>query len=433
MSGRGGGSGGRGGRGANVDTMPRGTATMLGVQHSQEDSKDMYDRIQTIDGHKFTVPPVNRYHSKSAESKFVSIVGSVDPIKFDAERFDNLRERLQVADKREKDSCLQSIAVLYSEYLSKAFLASKGLDFAEFERMFYPHYLPTYGNALKAVGLKRPWFYRRAFFASLENLSRLPLENCNDKRQTTMSFAEFYNLLWNYYTPFNANAYLNLILAQSFIPTKELVESTADYIAWRHSQLDASAKKNPIIFTGSRIGKFGQFLNDTKKIPVPIVHVHENPNTNPYLLVISPEKQSEFKPTPVIKMKTQAALEKYQPSMVLMSDFIMHQDETAMVRAHGCVREYLYFGMADSYAEGNGWDTWGYPKYRPKGEAALPSHIRDGWAKVKLDHISRWMIHKNDSNIMMGVGSVTSFVKDPIKPSFSQSMKWHALRLRPFL
>lgn len=427
-------TGSRGGRsGANMESMPRATATMLGVQHAKEDLQDAYDRIQTVDGYTFTVPPVNRYHSKTAAAKFGSIVGSVDPIKFDAERFDNVRERLQVADKREKDACLQAIAVLYSEKLAHAFEVSKGNDFAEMERMFYPRYLPTYENALRAVGLRRPWYYKRVVFASLENLSRLPLERCNDKRQVSMSFAEYYNLLWNYYTPFNTNAYLNLILAQSFIPTKELVESTADYLAWRHSQIDGPTKKNPILFTGARTGKFGQLLNDTKKIPVPIVHVHEKPNTNPYLLVIPPEKQAEFKPAPIIQMKTQAALEKYQPPMVLASDFTMHQDETAMIRAQGCVREYVYFGMADTYVEGNGWDTWGYPKYRPKGESAIPQFVQDKWGRVNLDHISRWMIHKNDSDIVMGVGSVTSFVREPVMPPLSQGIKWKMMRLRPFL
>jgi hypothetical protein len=437
MSGKASGNGSRAGRApnrnVNPEAIPRSAATMLGIQYAAEESADVYDKIQTVNGHTFTVPPVSRFRSKSAESKFASIVGSVDPIRFDAERFDNVRERLQVADKREKDACLQAIAVLYSEHLSKAFVASTNTDCAEIERMFYPDYVPTYDGALKALGLSRPWYYKRAIFATLENISRMPLENCNDKRQVTMSFEEYYCLLWNYYTPFNANAFVNLVLAQSFIPTKELVESTADYVAWRHSQIDGKEKKNPILFTGPRIGKFAQLLNNTKKIPVPIVAVHEKPNTNPYLLVIPPEKQAQFKPAPIIQMKNQAALEKYEPSMVLMSDFTMHQDETAMVRAQGCVREYIYFGMADSYAEGNGWDTWGYAKYRAKGEAVLPPFMREGWVKVNLNHISRWMIHKNDSDMMMGVGSVTSFVRDPLRPTFSQAMKWSMARFRPFL
>ncbi|CUG88068.1 Hypothetical protein, putative [Bodo saltans] len=437
MSGKASGNGNRAGRGpnrsGNPEAIPRAAATMLGVQHTAEEAAEMYEKIQTVNGHTFSVFPATRFRSKSASAKFASIVGSVDPIQFDAERFDNVRERLQVADKREKDACLQAIAVLYSEHLAKAFVAATNTDCAEIERMFYPDYMPTYNDALRALGLKRPWFYTRAVFATLENISRMPLENCNDKRQATMSFAEYYSLLWNYHTPFNTNAFVNLAVAQSFIPTKELVENTADYLAWRHSQIEGKEKKNPILFTGARTGRFAQLLNNTKKIPVPIVAVHEKPNSNPYLLVIPPEKQALFKPAPIITMKTQAALEKYEPSMVLMSDFTMHQDDTAMVRAQGCVREYVYFGMADSYAEGNGWDTWGYAKYRVKGEATLPPFLREGWVKVNLHHLSRWMIHKNDSDMMMGIGSVTSFVRDPLRPKFSQALKWKMARLRPFL
>jgi len=432
MSSKGGkGSGASGGTGRYQPT-----ATMLGIQHNKDDSGEVYDKVQEINGYRFEVPPVSRYHSKTAETKFMSLVGSMDPIRFNAERFDTLRERLQVAEKRDKDANLQAIAVLYSEYLCKAFLAAEkgSVDYAEMERMFYPTYLPTYDGALKALGLSksRPVFWRKSLFSTLENISRLPLENCDDKKQATMSFPEFYSLLWNYYMPFNVNAYIAMVLAQSHFVNKELVDAVVEYLSWRHGQLDDSVKKNPIVFIGSRTGKLGHFINETKKLPVPVVHVHENPNTNPYLLLISPEKQPAFKPCPVIKMKHQAAIEKYQPGIVLASDFAMHQDETAMIRSHGCVREYIYFGMADTYAEGNGWDTWGYPKYRPKGENAVPPYMRDGWAKVHLHHISRWMIHKYDSEFLMGNGRVTSWVRRPIAPKFGTTIGWMAKRFAPF-
>lgn len=423
---------GGGGSGNNDSGRYTPTATMLGIQHSKEENPDIYDKIETINGYTFEVPPVNRFHSKSAETKFSSITGSLDPIRFNAERFDSLRERLQVAEKRDKDAHLQAIGVLYAEYLCKAFVNAKGLDYAEFEKMTYPTYLPTYEKAMKAVGLSKPMWWTAGHFANLENLSRLPLENCDKERQANMSFQEWYNLFWNYYTPFNVNAYFNLITAQSHIMNKELVDSVAEYLAWRHDGLDESAKKNPILFLGSRTGKFGHFLNETKKIPVPIVHVHENPNTNPYLLVIPPHKQSEFKPNPIIKMKNQAAIEKYQPSIVLMSDFNMQQDETHMVRQHGCVREYLYFGMQNTYVEGNGWDTWGHPKFRPRGEDAIPGYIREGWAKVPLNHLSRWMIHKNDGEMQMGNGAVTSWVRRPLMPTAAIKMQWRMARFKPF-
>ena len=408
------------------------TPTMLGIQHSAEEANDLYTKIHELHGHIFEVPPINRFHSKTAETKFTSITGSLDPIRFNADRFDSVRERVQMAEKKTREGYLQAIGVLYSEFLCKGFVKQEGIDCAEIERMFYPTYLPSYNTAVSALGLPKPMYWRPGPFAGLENISRLPLENCNDKKETTLSFEEWYCLFWNYYTPFNAVAYLSLITGQSFIPNRELVDNLADYIAERHRQLDPQAQKNPILFLGSRIGKMGYFLNETKKIPVPIIHVHENPNLNPYLLVIPQHKQSEFKPHTVIKMKSQAALDKYEPSIVLMSDWQMNQDETATVRAHGSVREYTYLGMQNSYAEGNGWETWGYPKYRPRGAHAMPPFIREGWGKVHLPFLSRWMIHKNDSLFQTGNGAVTTWMRQPLLPTTGARLTNAMKRLKPF-
>lgn len=406
--------------------------TMLGIQHSAEESNELYSKIQELHGHVFEVPPINRFHSKGAETKFTSLTGSLDPIRFNADRFDSVRERVQLSEKRTRETYLQAIGVLYSEFLCKAFVKQEGINCAEIEKMFYPKYLPSYADAMSALGLQKPLWWRAGTFASLENISRLPLENCNDKKETTLSFEEWYCLFWNYYTPFNAVAYLSLVTGQSFIPNKEFVDSLADYIAERHAKLDPAAQKNPILFLGSRIGRMGYFLNETKKIPVPVLHVHENPNLNPYLLVIPQDKQSEFKPHTVLKMKNQAALEKYEPSIVLMSDWQMNQDETAVVRAQGSVREYMYLGMQNSYAEGNGWESWGYPKYRPRDAHALPPYVREGWGKLALPFLSRWMIHKNDSVYQIGNGSVTSWMRQPIMPTTSVRWTYAMKRMKPF-
>ncbi|ORC92250.1 uncharacterized protein TM35_000044640 [Trypanosoma theileri] len=409
-----------------------GTATKLGVQYSNEDERSIYQKVATINGYTFEVPPVNRFHSKSAESKFVQLTGSLNP-RFEAERFDNLRERLQVADKKGKDSHLQAIAVLYAEFLGNHFLKSKDVDYAEIERCFYPSYLPTYENALKAVGLKKPLWWRQGLFASLEDISRLPLSRCNTSKEAAMSFEEWYCLFWNYYTPFNALAYLLMVTAQSTLPNKELIESTADYIAYRHALIeDPRAKKAPILFLGSRTGKFGALLNKTGKIPVPIIHVHEQPNTNPYLLVIPPHKQDEFKPHPILKMKDQVALEKYEPAIVLMSDMITNKDPTALVRRMGSVREYMYFGTPDSYIEGHAWDTWGHFKYREKGTDHIPPFLRENWIKIPLPHLSRWMIYKTDSIMQMGNGAVTTWMRRPLQPTAKAKFSWRLARFKPF-
>nr|CCC93173.1 conserved hypothetical protein [Trypanosoma congolense IL3000] len=409
-----------------------GTATRLGVQYSNEEERSIYQKVATINGYTFEVPPVNRFHSKSAESKFVQLTGSLHP-RFEAERFDCLRERLQVIDRKGKDTNLQAIAVLYAEFVGKNFLDAKNVDYRELERCFYPSHLPSYDTALRTVGLKKPLWWRQGMFACLEDISRLPLSNCNANKETTLTFEEWYCLFWNYYTPFNTLAYLLMVTAQSTLLNKELVESTAEYIAYRHSLIeDPKLKKAPILFLGARTGKFGALLNKTGKIPVPVIHTHEKPNTNPYLLVIPEHKQEAFKPPAIIKMKDQAALEKYEPSIVLFSDMIMNMDSTAVIRHMGSVRECIYFGTPDSYIEGNPWDTWGCFRYRPRDADVVPPYVRENWTKIHLPHLSRWMIYKTDSDMQMGNGAVVTWTRRPLQPSAKVRMSWRCARLKPF-
>lgn len=414
--------------------FPRGhsTPTMLGVQYNTDEATTVYNKISTINGYAFEVPPVNRFHSKTAEAKFTQLAGGLNP-KFEADRFDNLRERLQVAEKREKDSQFQAIAMLYAEFLGNNFLNATNIDYAELERCFYPNYAPTYDGALRAVGMQKSFWWRQGVFSSLEDISRLPLERCNSKREAQLSFEEWYSLFWNYYQPFSVLAYLCMVTAQSMIYTKEFVESVADYLAERHSLIsDSKARKAPILFLGARSGKLGALLNQTGKLSVPVIHTSEKPNMNPYLLVIPQRKQADFKPNPIIKLKNQAALEKYEPSIVLLSDMSMGTDPTAQIRQQGSVREYLYFGIPDSYTEGHAWETWGYFKYRERGSDHYPPFMREGFMKMSLPHLSRWMLHKLDSDMQMGNSTVTTWIRNPLLPSASKKWEYRMMRLKPF-
>lgn len=408
------------------------TPTKLGVQHTAEEEGTLYSKIGTLNGHIFEVPPVNRFHSKTAEAKFVQLTGNLHP-KFEANRFDNLRERLQVAERRDKDSNLQAIAMLYAEFLGESFLKATNIDYAEVERCFYPRYAPEYANLLRAVGLRKPLWWRQGMFSRLEDISRLPLDRCNVNKETQLSFEEWYSLFWNYYQPFHTLAYLCMVTAQSMIYSKELVESLADHLAERHALIeDAKAKKAPILFLGPRTGKFGALLNATGKVPVPVIHAHENPNMNPYLLIIPQNKQADFAPNPILKLKNQAALEKYEPSIVLVTDMLSNVDPTAQIRQQGSVREYIHVGIPDSYVEGHAWDTWGYYKYRERGTDHIPPFMHDGFMKLSLPHLSRWVIHKVDDGMQMGNGAVTTWIRQPLWPSRQRRWAWRMQRFRPF-
>jgi hypothetical protein len=135
---------------------------------------------------------------------------------------------------------------------------------------------------------------------------------------------------------------------------------------------------------------------------------------------------------PIVKMKLQDALDKYQPSIVILSDMLMNQDITSIVRAHGCVREYITIGMANTYAEGHGWDTWGHIRYRPKDASIQPAFEQEGWTRYDLNHISRWLLHKNDSELQMGNGVAVAFTRKLLTAPAAVKMRWRLQRLRPF-
>lgn len=404
--------------------------TSLGLQNAEE----RYSQICDIQGHRYTVPPINRFDAKQSRQRFEKIAGNINP-RFTPESFDRLRERMQTATGTTRNESLEAVGVIYSQKLAENFVANSTIDHAEFERMEYPKYAPTYSAALRALGLKRHVpFWRKGHYSDLENICRLPLDRVTVDKEAKLSFEEWYSLFWNYYMPFNAAAFIGLVTAQSFVYTREFIDGLADYVAERltliKAQYSDSDAKAPVLLLGCRIGKLAWHLNQTKRIPVAVISCHENPNTNPYLLAIPPELQAEFKPLPIEKTKMESALEKYKPSLVLMTDLEPNKDQTQRVRSYGCVAEYVTLGIADSFIEGHGWDTWGNVRYKPQDDKTrVPPFMADRWKKEPLPLVSRYMISKQDSDMAKGYGSATSFHREKLASTLASRMRVFARRI----
>lgn len=415
--------------------------TMFGIEHSEADMVSVR-KTAVVGDYSFTVLPVNRYHSRDAEQRFVKFAGSMTPV-FEPERFDMTRERLQTMPKPEQEKIYRTFVILYTEGLAAAFLKDEDkLDLAKFEALLYPKCVMTYADTLKAVGMTRkPWWFPIPA-SHLENWARFPLDRCSHNlagRRCTLSFAEFYSLFWNYYHPFNAMAYLCMITRQTTVVTTEFLDAFIDLLLYRYSLLDKEGKAAPILFLGGKIGKIGGLLNATKRLPVAVIHTHESPNINPYLMFIPPEKQNEFRPHPIIKMKNVDALQKYEPRIVLMTDMDANQDDTALVRKQGSVREYYYLGLPGSYIEGtpHSWgkrtENNGFVNNVKEGmKGGGPELAQQGWAPVSLPYLSRWLLHRHDSQPLKGCGQVTGFYRKACLPTAREIWGYRFARFKPF-
>ena len=390
-----------------------------------------YETLRMVNGYTFDVAPVSRFSVREAQTRFVALTGSLNPV-FKRESFDSIRERMQVGEKKEKNTNMEAMAVLAMKKMTENFQKETGGDLPELERMFYPRYFPSYAAAIRALSLPRRWWYTHQPFQTLENLSRLPLDRFNFQKECAMSFEEWYNLFWGFHMPFNTcHLYCNLV-AQSSVYTQEFVDSLSGYLADRLDSFDRGGDVGdaPVLHVGSQLGKLAFGLNQSKRLRVPVIATHERPRPNPYLLVIPNNRQTEFKINPIEKSSLQQALDKHRPRIVIVSDLQANKDVTQVIRGCGSVKEYLYLGMPDSHIEGHGWDTWGIPHYRPKDDKELvPAHLADHYHKLPLPHLGRYLIHKYDNTFVMGLGNVTSFHKDAVRITKAQQRSFFRTRL----
>lgn len=384
--------------------------------HNITDSQ--YEALAKYKNYTYTVAPPTGLYNSGANTHMERLLGnSLDP-NLTVEELERLRERIQVQDPREQRKTFQLLSQVWMSKLASHFQKDQDkVDHAMFEKMLYPTYAPKYYEATKALDLKPKWWWRREPFDSLEQLARMVLDKEDmETKKISMTFEEWYHIHWNFYMAFSPIQFLCACISEPCLWTEEFVTTLAEYCKERlqtvYSNEIGTRKDAPILMLGSNSGKLTFLLNQTKICPVPFIASSDRPNFNPYLLSIPPNKQRDFVTRPIQKMKDGEALEKYQPTMVLLSNMKANIDLTSTVRRFGCVKEYLTIGIPDSYSEGHGWDTFGAPHLRDKADrTTTPAFMADGFERMRIPLASRWLLHKHDCREAFGLATVEAFTR----------------------
>lgn len=427
--------------GAGVAAVPASAqSSTLGIEGSNQ---QQYEMMCQYPNHLYTVAPPSNIFDRNSQNTVEKLLGGrTDTICLTVDQLERIRERIQVAEKREQQKFFRAISTVWMSHLARAFRKEQGLNHALIEKMFYPDFAPKYFDAVAALNLPRKFMWRPQSFSILENISRFALDGVDQETgKMKLSFEDWYHLHWNFYMPFNPVHYLCTVNSESCVWTEEFVNSLATYCKDRLEQVydkkDGSGGGNnigaPILMLGNRTGKLVGLLNQTKILPVEVIGVHENPNLNPYLLKIPSHKQKEFTPRPMQTMKDTEALDKYKPTLVLLSNMKANVDITSTVRRFGCVKEYMTIGVPDSYTEGHGWDTFGCMYFKEREDnTTYPAFYSDNFDRVPLYNMSRWLIHKYDSQEVFGLASCQTFVRRQYSPNSRARLHMNWLsRLRP--
>lgn len=141
----------------------------------------------------------------------------------------------------------------------------------------------------------------------------------------------------------------------------------------------------------------------------------------PELAVVSCDSRAQALPGArypgVVEMSASAALAAFAPQLVLCSWMPMGRDLSAAFRQCASVDEYVLLGEADDGACGHNWHTWGNPDFHSGeggegDEPPTPPYMADGFRRVELDDVSRWMVSRYDGDGDEGCNScAVSFVR----------------------
>jgi len=407
-----------------------GTRTATGEQwYGVPENSNEFMYITKVGSHHYGLTPVLRTKSEAAHDTIKSLVESMNPI-ITTQQIERARNRVQVMDKKEKQKVYAAFMMVYFERLCNAFKADEhAINHKVFEKMCFPKYLPSHAEVREAFKLRRKLWYTPETYTTLENLSRLPMENADEQQQMKVSFEEWYSLFLNYYQNFHPMAFYAEVVGNSIIYTREFIDSLATYLAYRCAIYGETTA--PIVDCMTQTGRLAYLLNETKKIPVEVVGVHEIPKPNPYLLHIPAQFQKEFALPKIRPMKVQDALQQYRPSIVLCESMPPEHDISRLLRAEGSVKEYILLGIPNSAINGHPWYTWGFPPARPQDDAnVMPHHMQAGFHQVALPHISRYLFHKSDNDLAHGFAQCVSFHK--VAYTFPNRKRWEWFSERVF-
>ena len=403
------------------------------IRHGVPEHWKEFSCIHKLGGHTFRLPPLIRARSEVARNDICSLY---DPSgeEMAIEQVDRARERLAGAEKREKSRRMASLYAVFLEELSLEFQNLQWkVDYEVIEKMFYPRYLPTHAEVCRAFGLKRKWIYTPEPFCTLENISRFVLSRVTSRHRRTLklNFQEWYSLFLNYHHSFHPLRFLCEVGATTIIYTREFIDAFAEYL--RHQCQHMGITTRPIVDIYTLNGRLAYHLNQTGRIPVPVIPCHENPRVENFLLRIPQELQAMFDLPQVHPLNIEDALKTYRPAIVICQDMSAEKDFTRQFRMEGSVKEYILLGIPFSYVSGHMWYTWGHLLHRPRDDKSVrPHHHQEGFCMRSLSHLSRWIFERNDSPITTGFAQVVSFCRLEYAPSLRQRMHWFFSRLQTF-
>lgn len=201
-----------------------------------------------------------------------------------------------------------------------------------------------------------------------------------------------------------AHPYLQEIL------TIEYVNALTDYLVKRLETYSSQNKEKPlyIVELGAGNGRLSYFIrenlksrgldNDIQIVATDIMPWDDNSNTFPVELPNSTDGQT-YLGTDAEDLTTASradssndfnteVLEKYKPTMVILSWPARNIDITVAARRCESVQEYIIIG--DDEACGDTWDTFGleFASPDPEDEDLKPAFETDGFKKINLPQLS---------------------------------------------
>ncbi|KAJ9457785.1 hypothetical protein DIPPA_34751 [Diplonema papillatum] len=193
------------------------------------------------------------------------------------------------------------------------------------------------------------------------------------------------------------------------MPSREYIDTLAAYLVERARAFKADTV--PILEVGAGTGRLSYHLNQTEAFRssgIRSIATDATPLLNPFVLQFPRSEQSRFEPFDNEAINESDAVKKYNPAIIICQMMPNGVDWPENWRKNPHVLEYVLIGPADSISCGKPWKTWGV-SWGSQVRGLTPTFIRDGFKKVYVDSISRYLITQDDHVQCTGLSRVVSF------------------------
>eukprot|EP01059_Diplonema_ambulator_P005122 TRINITY_DN14848_c0_g1_i1.p1 TRINITY_DN14848_c0_g1~~TRINITY_DN14848_c0_g1_i1.p1 ORF type:complete len:572 (+),score=167.69 TRINITY_DN14848_c0_g1_i1:52-1716(+) len=290
---------------------------------------------------------------------------------------------------------------------------TRRIDALAAEKMLSPRYLPTWQEVVDAFRLDIPepqnWRPMHPITA-IELARRIDDYNRNfNGIYNNISYPTFAPHFFDTHVSCHPLKYHCKATATIIVPTQEYINSLAEYLVSR--ALTYKAQSVPILEVGSGTGRLSWLLNQTdafKEAGIKAVATDLSPVMNPFLLHFNRSERAKFQAFDNEAISEQEAVEKYCPAIIVCQMMPNGVDWPKNWRKNNCVLEYVLVGPPDSIACGQPWATWGV-SWGTNIRQFTPPFFAEGFKKLYLDNISRYLIGQDEHAQCPGLNRVVSF------------------------